>query len=73
MIFTKYIFQHKSIFCSNYKIKHIRGMTIDGVNDAPTLKRADIGIVAPDATDVARGAFNIVLTEPGLSVIVSAV
>ncbi|KAI7744683.1 hypothetical protein M8C21_033085 [Ambrosia artemisiifolia] len=48
-------------------------MTGDGVNDALALKRADIGIAVADATDAARGASNIVLTEPGLSVIVSAV
>jgi len=53
--------------------KHICGMTGDGVNDAPTLKKVDIGIAVADATDAARGASDIVLTEPGLSVIISAV
>ncbi|KAI3769225.1 hypothetical protein L6452_00325 [Arctium lappa] len=53
--------------------KHICGMTGDDVNDAPALKKADIGIVVADATDAARGASDIVLTEPGLSVIISAV
>ncbi|KAF5754515.1 putative P-type H(+)-exporting transporter [Helianthus annuus] len=57
----------------NYERNHIRGMTRDGKNDAPTLKRADIGIAVADATDATRGAFNIVLTEPGLSVNISVI
>lgn len=43
------------------------------MNDAPALKKADIGIAVDDSTDAARSASDIVLTEPGLSVIISAV
>ncbi|XP_052309183.1 plasma membrane ATPase 2-like [Populus trichocarpa] len=53
--------------------KHVCGMTGEGVKDAPALKKADIGIAAAKGTDVARGASDIVLAEPGLSVIVSSV
>ncbi len=69
-VFPEHKFKIVQIF---QKRNHIVGMTGDGVNDSPALKQADIGIAVSNATDAARAAADLVLTQPGLMVIKKAI
>ncbi|KFK33152.1 hypothetical protein AALP_AA6G337500 [Arabis alpina] len=72
--FTSVFPEHRCEILDHLQIrKHICGMTGDGVDDVPALKKADIGIAVADATDAARKASDIFLTKPGLSGIISVI
>lgn len=73
-VFAQVFPEHKyALVQALQKGGHIVGMTGDGVNDAPALKQADVGIAVFGATDAARAAADVVLTEPGLRVILTAI
>jgi H+-transporting ATPase len=73
-VFAEVLPEHKfNLVKYLQKTGHTVGMTGDGVNDAPALKQADVGIAVSNATDVAKAAASLVLTSPGLTNIVAAV
>jgi H+-transporting ATPase len=73
-VFGEVLPEHKFVLVQTLqKHGHITGMTGDGVNDAPALKQAQVGIAVSNATDVAKAAASLVLTRPGLGNIISAI
>ena len=72
--FAEVMPEHKFMIVDRIrKMGHVTGMTGDGVNDAPALKRADVGIAVFPCTDAAKAAADLVLTEPGLAVVIFAI
>ena len=72
--FAEVMPEHKFLIVERLReMGFVTGMTGDGVNDAPALKRADVGIAVAGATDAARAAADLVLTEEGLGVIIDAI
>ncbi|MGQ9768280.1 MAG: plasma-membrane proton-efflux P-type ATPase [Anaerolineae bacterium] len=73
-VFGEVLPEHKfTLVQALQKHGHITGMTGDGVNDAPALKQAQVGIAVSNATDVAKAAASLVLTRPGLGDIIAAI
>jgi len=73
-VFAEVLPEHKFVLVQSLqKHGHICGMTGDGVNDAPALKQAQVGIAVSNATDVAKAAASLVLLRPGLGNIFSTI
>eukprot|EP00912_Choanoflagellata_sp_UC4_P001960 UC4_evm1s1259 len=69
-VFPEHKFEIVALYQKN---GHITGMTGDGVNDAPALRKANVGFAVEDATPAAQGASSVILLTPGLSVILTAI